>query len=133
MVALLKRSVWFGLVVGLLLAFVVKPRITTVVLATAAFVTRFIPAWLAPVNWVLGLFLIAVCEGPLLKRKYLSFALYVLLSACFLFFLGSWNLHPIMSPVISVIGYIEANWLIPLWEDKLSRWVGSTPENPKLL
>jgi Na+/H+ antiporter NhaB len=90
-------------------------------LAVADFVTRYIPSWLAPVNWALLLFLLAVCGGPLLKPKYLSLVLNVLLWVSILFFLGSWNFHPSMSPVISVLGFIEWNWVIPQWEAKLNQ------------
>ena len=124
----MKRLTWLYVGIGLLVSFVVVPKLSPVTLEVAGFVTRYIPPSLAPFNWALGLFLIAVCEGPLLKPKYLSFTLKVLLWACILFFLGSWNLHPIVSPVISVLAYIEMNWLIPLWEAKVSRSVAPPPE-----
>jgi hypothetical protein len=51
-------------------------------LAAADFITRYIPPQLAPVNWGLGFFLIAVCECPLPKPKYLSTALNAFLLVC---------------------------------------------------
>jgi hypothetical protein len=128
----MKRITWLYVAAGLLIQFVVVPEVVRIVptLAAADFVTRYIPPRLAPVDWGLGLFLIAVCEGPLLKPKYLSIALNVLLLVCVLFFIGSWNFHPRISPVVSVVAYIELNWLVPLWEAKRIRHTAPTPESP---
>ena len=124
----MKRLTGLYVVAFLLIRYVVAPMISTATLTAAGFVTPYIPPWLVPVNWVLGLFLMAICEGPILMPKYLSIALNVLLMCCILVFLGSWNLHPSVSPVISVLAFVEMNWLIPLWEAKLNPLVGPTPD-----
>src|ERR1700724_1726115 len=116
--ASLKRLTWLYFALGVLIQFVVVPRLTTHTLTLADFASHYIPSWLAPVNWAVSLFLIAICEGPLLTPKYLSIALNVLLLVSILFFLGSWHFHPSVSPVISVLAYIEMYWLIPRSEAK---------------
>jgi len=90
--------------------------IPTIALADAF--TRHIPLWLAPLNWALFLALVAVCEGPLLMPKYLSFPLNILWLASFLFLLGSWQFHRFVSPSVFALAYFEMNWLIPRWETK---------------
>jgi hypothetical protein len=111
-----KLLFWFCVAVVLLIKLLVVPLIPT--LALADFLTRYIPIGLAPLNWVVGLALIAICQGPLLIPRYLSIPLNVLCVACVLFFLGSWHFHPYLSPIISVLAYFEMNWLIPQWETK---------------
>jgi hypothetical protein len=116
-----KLLFWFGVAVVLLIKLVVVPMVTTPTMAIADVFTRHIPLWLAPLNWALFLFLVAVCGGPLLMPKYLSISLNVLWAASFLFFLGSWRFHPVFSPIISVLGYVGLYWLIPLWEAQLNQ------------
>jgi hypothetical protein len=115
-----KGITWLGVAAVLGLLFVVVPfattQITQITLPFAEFVGRYIPAWLAPVNWVLLFFLIAICQGPLLKPKSLSIALGILMLACILVFLGSWDSYPSASPVVGLVAFIELNWLIPRWE-----------------
>src|SRR5258708_30919083 len=91
-----KLRFWLCVAAILLIQLLVVPRIPT--LALADFITRYIPRWLAPLNWGLFLVLVAVCEGPLLIPKYLSIPLNVLWAASFLFLLGSWGFHPFFSP-----------------------------------
>ena len=116
-----KARLWFSVGVILLIIWVVVPKLSVVPLALADFVTPYIPLRLAPLNWALCLVLIAVCQGPLLMPKYLSIILNVLWAASVLFLIGSWRFHPIFSPIIGVVGYIEMNWLIPLWEAQLHK------------
>jgi hypothetical protein len=111
-----KLLFWIGVAVALVIKFLIVPMIPTQ--AVADFVTRYIPISLAPLNWVLGLALLAYCLGPLLMPKYLSIPLNVLCVVSVLFFLGSWRFHPVFSPVISALAYVEMNWLIPWWETK---------------
>ena len=114
-----KLRFWFGVAVVLLIKLLVVPMFPAPILAVANFFTRYIPTWLAPLNWALCLVLVAVCEGPILMPKYLSILLYALWVASILFFLGAWDFHPYFSPIIAFVGYIEMNWLIPLWEAQL--------------
>jgi|SRR5665213_2239591 len=86
------------------------------VIELADFFTRYIPTSIAPLNWILGLGLLAICLGPILLPRFLSIPLNVLCIASALFFLGSWRFHPVFSPVIGVFAYVEMNWLIPWWE-----------------
>lgn len=111
-----KLLFWFCVALVLLIRLLVVPMIPT--LALADFITRYIPIWLAPLNWVLGLGLLALCQGPLLMPRYVSILLNVLCVASVLFFLGSWRFHPVFSPIIGAFGYFEMNWLIPWWETK---------------
>ena len=114
-----KLLFWSSVAAILLVKFWIVPMIPT--LAVADFVTRYIPISLAPVNWVLGLALLAICFGPVMMPKYLSYPLSALCVICVLFFLGTWRYHPAVSPVIAVLSYIELNWLIPWWKTK---WIG---------
>ena len=113
-----KPLFWLGVAFVLLVKFLIVPMIPT--LAVADFVTHYIPMSLAPVNWVLGLALLAICMGPLLMPRYLSIPLNILFVISVLFFLGSWRHYPIVSPVIGGLSYVEMNWLIPWWETKRS-------------
>jgi hypothetical protein len=107
---------WLGVAVALLIEFAVVPRIPTIALADA--LTRQIPLWLAPLNRALFFALVAVCEGPLLMRKYLSVLLNILRLTSFLFLLGSWQFHRFVSPAVFTLAYFEMNRLIPQWETK---------------
>jgi hypothetical protein len=109
-----KLLFWLSVAFVVLVKLLIVPKIPTQ--AAADFITRYIPISLAPLNWVLGLALLAICVGPLLMPKYLSIPLNVLCVASVLFFLGSWRFHPVFSPVIGFLGYVEMNWLIPWWE-----------------
>jgi hypothetical protein len=111
-----KLLFWIGLAAALLIKIWIVPMIPVV--EVADFVTRYILISLAPLNSVLGLALLAICLGPLLMPRYLSIPLNVLCVVSVLFFLGSWRFHPVFSPVISVLAYVEMNWLIPWWETK---------------
>ena len=115
-----KLLFWLGVASVLLVNFLIVPMIPT--LAVADYVTRYMPMSLAPLNWVLGLALLAICMGPLLMPRYLSIPLNILCVISVLFFLGSWRHYPIASPVIGVFSYVEMNWLIPWWETKRSHW-----------
>jgi hypothetical protein len=110
---------WFSVAVILLIMWFLVPKLA--VIALANFVAPYIPMRLAPLNWALCLVLIAICQGPLLIPKYVSIPLNVLWAASVLFLLASWRFHPFFSPIISVVGYIELNWLIPLWEAQLHK------------
>lgn len=107
---------WLAVVAIVLIKWFVVPLVP--VEPVANFAARFIPIGLAPVNWALGLGLIAISQGPLLLPKYISIPLNILCLASILFFLGSWHLHPVISPIIGVFSYIEMNWLIPWWESE---------------
>jgi hypothetical protein len=111
-----KLLFWLGVAFIVLIKLLIVLMIPT--RAVADFVTRYIPISLAPLNWVLGLALLAICLGPLLMPRYLSIPLNVLCVVSVLFFLGSWRFHPAFSPVIGVLAYVEMNWLIPWWETK---------------
>ncbi|HTC62077.1 MAG TPA: hypothetical protein VK709_04485 [Candidatus Saccharimonadales bacterium] len=116
-----KRRYWFGVAAVLLIMWLIVPKLSVIPIALADFVTPYIPIRLAPLNWALCLILIAVCQGPLLMPKYLSIPLNVLWAVSVLFLLGSWRFHPIFTPIIGVVGYIEMNWLMPLWEAQLHK------------
>jgi hypothetical protein len=111
---------WLGVAFVVLVKLLIVPMIPTQV--DTDFVTRYIPISLAPLNWVLGLALLAICMGPLLMPRYLSIPLNVLCVISVLFFLGSWRYHPVFSPVIGVLSYVEMNWLIPWWETIWINW-----------
>jgi hypothetical protein len=113
-----KLLFWLSVAFVVLVKLLIVPMIPTQIVAD--FVTRYIAISLAPLNWVLGLALLAICLGPLLMPRYLSILLNVLCVISVLFFLGSWRYHPVFSPVIGVLSYIEMNWLIPWWETKRS-------------
>jgi hypothetical protein len=117
----LKRATWLYVVAGLLVTWVVVPKFTAAItLPMAGFVGQHIAPWLAPINWVLGLVLLAICQGPLFIPKYFSVALNILLLGSILFFLGSWHSHPYASPLIGALGYLERSWIIPFWEGYLT-------------
>jgi hypothetical protein len=116
-----KLRYWFSVAVVLLIMWLLVPKLSVIPMALADFVAPYIPMRLAPLNWALCLVLIAVCQGPLLMPKYVSIPLNVLWAASVLFLLASWRFHPFFSPIISVVGYIELNWLIPLWEAQLHK------------
>jgi hypothetical protein len=111
-----KLLFWLSVAFVVLVKLLIEPLIPTQ--AAADFVARYIPISLAPLNWVLGLVLLAICTGPLLMPRYLSIPLDILCVMSVLFFLGSWRYHPVFSPVIGVLSYVEMNWLIPWWETK---------------
>jgi len=102
----MKRVTWLYIAAGLFIYWVVSPMLSGYVMVGAGSVARFVPPGLAPANWVVVLLLIAICEGPVLKPKSLSIALDVSFWLSFLYFLGSWNLHPRVSPVVGVLGFI---------------------------
>jgi len=99
---------------------VVEPAISRRIEAFAGFFARFVPLGLAPLNWVFAVALIAACEGPVVKPKYLSIVFHILLAASILFFLGSWRIHPSASPVIGFLMFVELSWVIPLWEARIN-------------
>lgn len=107
---------WLGVALVVLIKMLIVPMIPT--LTVANFMAHYLPARLAPLNWFLGLALLAVCQGPVLMPRYFSIPLNVLCVVSVLFFLGSWNLHPLASPIVGFFAFMELNWMIPLWEAK---------------